>query len=231
MKTKILSLMALAIIVPMGLFAQLKEHWLEPITSPVFRAGFDSLNTRFIGNWPFGCSYAVVYDSVRQLVFCSSGGGSGIKYCGVDFIAKLNIIKGMAHRYPAVAVDVIIEVSGGIVLIKRKNPPYGWAIPGGFIDYGESAEHAAKREAKEETGLDIENLRQFHTYSEPNRDPRGHTISIVFTATAKGKPKSGDDAVDIGIFTRESLPADIAFDHREIIKEYFEGMPSAQSNL
>lgn len=127
----------------------------------------------------------------------------------------------MQHRNPIPTIDIIIEISGGIILIKRKNPPFGWAIPGGFIDYGESAEHAAKREAKEETGLDIENLKQFHTYSAPDRDPRHHTISVVFNARAKGIPKADDDATDVGIFTKDNLPDQIAFDHNKILEDYF----------
>jgi len=127
----------------------------------------------------------------------------------------------MRHRNPIPTVDIIIEISDDIVLIKRKNPPYGWAIPGGFIDYGESAEDAARREAEEETGLDIEDLRQFHTYSDPNRDPRHHTISVVFTAKAKGKPQARDDAAGIGIFTKDTLPEPLAFDHAHILQDYF----------
>lgn len=124
-------------------------------------------------------------------------------------------------KSPRVTVDIIIEIDDGIILIKRKNPPYGWAIPGGFVDYGESMESAAVREAKEETGLDIENLRQFHTYSEPGRDPRGHTISTVFIARSSGTPKASDDAAEIGIFTKDNLPQDLAFDHRKILDDYF----------
>lgn len=127
----------------------------------------------------------------------------------------------MKHRNPIPTVDIIIEISGGIVLIKRKNPPHGWAIPGGFIDYGESAEDAARREAKEETGLDIGDLRQFHTYSDPNRDSRHHTISVVFTAKAKGTPQARDDAAHIGIFIKETLPEPLAFDHTQILHDYF----------
>ncbi len=128
----------------------------------------------------------------------------------------------MQLRNPIPTVDIIIEINDGIVLIKRKNPPPGWAIPGGFIEYGESAESAAIREAKEETNLDIYELRQFHTYSDPKRDPRFHTISIVFIAKGKGIPRAKDDAIEIGIFTKDSLPDDIAFDHREILSDYFQ---------
>ena len=126
------------------------------------------------------------------------------------------------YKNPIPTVDIIIEIeSKGIILIKRKNPPYGWAIPGGFVDYGESLEEAALREAKEETNLDVELVRQFHTYSDPNRDPRHHSISTVYIAKGKGKPKARDDAVEIGIFTESSLPDEIAFDHRSILKDYF----------
>ena len=97
-------------------------------------------------------------------------------------------------RNPFLTVDVIIEIEGGIILIKRRKPPPGWAIPGGFVDYGESLEDAVRREAKEETGLDIKLLKQFHTYSDPERDPRHHTVSTIFIATASGKPEAGDDA-------------------------------------
>lgn len=127
----------------------------------------------------------------------------------------------MKHRNPIPTVDIIIEIKGQIVLIRRKNPPHGWAIPGGYIDYGESAEDAARREAKEETGLDIVDLRQFHTYSNPDRDPRHHTISVVFVARARGEPKARDDAADIGMFTKDTLPEKLAFDHHQILNDYF----------
>jgi ADP-ribose pyrophosphatase YjhB (NUDIX family) len=126
-------------------------------------------------------------------------------------------------RNPFITVDAIIEIDGGIVLIKRKNPPPGWAIPGGFVDYGESLEDAIRREAKEETGLDIELVRQFHTYSDPKRDPRHHTVSTIFIARASGTPVAADDAKEVGIFTRDTLPEDIAFDHRQILEDYFSG--------
>jgi 8-oxo-dGTP diphosphatase len=124
-------------------------------------------------------------------------------------------------RNPFLTVDAIIEINGGVILIRRKNPPPGWAIPGGFVDYGETLEDAVVREMKEETSLDVKLIRQFHTYSDPDRDPRHHTVSTIFIATASGTPRAEDDAADIGIFTRNNLPEDIAFDHRQILEDYF----------
>ena len=124
-------------------------------------------------------------------------------------------------RNPFLTVDAIIETGEGIVLIRRKNPPVGWALPGGFVDYGESLEDAVCREAREETGFDIRVVRQFHTYSDPGRDPRHHTVSTVFIATASGRPNAGDDAGEAEIFTRDNLPDDIVFDHKEILDDYF----------
>jgi len=126
----------------------------------------------------------------------------------------------MKHRNPLPTVDIIIEIGGRIVLVKRKNPPHGWALPGGFIDYGESAERAARREAREETGLTITGLRQFHCYSAPDRDPRHHTISVVFVAQATGEPEPRDDAADIDLFSPENIPDRLAFDHRLILSDY-----------
>jgi len=126
------------------------------------------------------------------------------------------------YQNPIPTVDIIIECgTEEIVLIKRKNPPFGWAIPGGFVDYGESLEEAAVREAKEETNLTIELIRQFHTYSDPDRDPRHHTISTAYIAKGEGIPEAKDDALEIGVFTRSNLPEQIAFDHRTILEDYF----------
>lgn len=108
-----------------------------------------------------------------------------------------------------------------IILIKRKNPPIGWALPGGFVDYGESLESAAKREAEEETSLRVELLYQLGAYSDPSRDPRHHTISVVFVGKTTEKPKAADDAVDVGIFDRDSLPDPLVFDHKKILTDYF----------
>ncbi|HWV36985.1 MAG TPA: NUDIX hydrolase [Vulgatibacter sp.] len=123
------------------------------------------------------------------------------------------------HRNPLPTVDCVIELSDGrIVLVRRKNPPHGWALPGGFVDEGESLDAAAIREAKEETGLDVTLVEQFFTYSDPSRDPRRHTISTVFLATASGEPEGGDDAEEARAFAPDELPA-LVFDHTEILAD------------
>ena len=127
----------------------------------------------------------------------------------------------MGHKNPIPAVDLIIEIEGqGLVLIERRNPPPGWALPGGFVEVGETLEQAAVREAKEETCLDVELLGQFHTYSDPNRDPRMHCISTVFVARATGTPKAEDDAKSVALFPKDRLPEVLAFDHRKILEDY-----------
>ena len=137
------------------------------------------------------------------------------------------------YRNPFPTVDIIIEMASGtyratnpgeddrIILIKRKNPPFGWALPGGFVDYGESLESAAIREAKEETSLNVELLYQLGAYSDPARDARHHTISVIFVANATGEPEAADDAKDVGIFYHDSLPKSLAFDHGKILQDYF----------
>ncbi|MFN2366192.1 MAG: NUDIX domain-containing protein [Desulfurivibrionaceae bacterium] len=122
-------------------------------------------------------------------------------------------------RNPVPTVDIIIEVGEKIVLVKRRNPPYGWALPGGFVDYGESLESAARREAFEETGLRVMLGQQLHTYSDPNRDARMHTISTVFLATAEGRPLGGDDALEAALFAPDRLPP-LVFDHGNILDDY-----------
>jgi 8-oxo-dGTP diphosphatase len=124
-------------------------------------------------------------------------------------------------KTPLVTVDIIVESDGGIVLVRRRNPPLGWALPGGFVDPGESVAQAARREAKEETGLDVELLELLGVYSDPKRDPRGlFTVSTVFIGRAGGRPVGGDDAADARVFRLDALPADIAFDHPTIIGDY-----------
>ena len=123
------------------------------------------------------------------------------------------------HENPAPTVDIVILVPGDrVVLVERKFEPRGWAIPGGFVDLGESLETAAVREAKEETGLDVRLIEQFHAYSDPRRDPRRHTISTVYLATADGEPKGGDDAAEARAFAWTELPP-LVFDHREILAD------------
>ncbi len=122
---------------------------------------------------------------------------------------------------PYVCVDVIVQYQGGIVLIERKNEPSGWAPPGGFVEIGESLEEAAVREAREETSLDVTLIEQFHAYSKPGRDPRFHTVTMVFTGIGAGQLKGRDDARRAEIFLQDNLPERIAFDHREILSDYF----------
>jgi 8-oxo-dGTP diphosphatase len=124
-------------------------------------------------------------------------------------------------RHPRPTVDIIIEVADGrIVLIERRFPPPGWAIPGGFVDYGETLEVAAVREAKEETDLDVELLGQLKTYSDPRRDARLHTITTVFIARGRGAARARDDAANLGLFDPDALPSPLAFDHAQILADY-----------
>ncbi len=130
-----------------------------------------------------------------------------------------------ATRSPRLTVDILIQLNGSqdsVLLVKRRFPPYGWALPGGFVDWGETVESAAVREALEETSLNVRLLRQFHVYSDPSRDPRGHTVSVVFIARAEGNPQAADDAAAVQLFSRDDLPDSVAFDHREILRDYFD---------
>jgi 8-oxo-dGTP diphosphatase len=124
---------------------------------------------------------------------------------------------------PAIAVDTIIEMvdhpGRPIVLIERRNPPHGWAIPGGFVDVGERLEAAALREAKEETSLDVTLRCLLGIYSDPARDPRGHTVTPVYIAEADGVPRAADDAANLELFDPHNCPA-LAFDHDVIIADY-----------
>ena len=127
----------------------------------------------------------------------------------------------MSYDGPRATVDVIIEIDGGIVLIRRRNPPLGWAIPGGFVDLGERAEDAARREMREETSLEVELLELLGVYSDPARDPRGHTLSAVYVGRARGRPQAGDDALEARVFREGDLPVPLVFDHGRIVEDYF----------
>ena len=142
-------------------------------------------------------------------------------------LSKKASVKVQTPRNPYLTVAVIIETldessEPGVVMIERKNPPHGWALPGGFVDYGESLETAAVREAREETSLDVELIRQFQAYSDPERDERQHNVTVVFIAKPLGGAlKARDDARRAGVFGKNSLPAEIAFDHKDILSDYF----------
>jgi 8-oxo-dGTP diphosphatase len=129
-----------------------------------------------------------------------------------------------APRTPALAADIIIELTDRpevpIVLIHRRNPPHGWALPGGFVDIGETIEEAAVREAREETGLQVRLKALLGCYSDPARDPRGHTASVVYVAEAEGEPRAQDDAAGVALVSPQALPTPLAFDHARILRDY-----------
>ena len=157
---------------------------------------------------------------LKTIIFCLSGRKT---FKIFDRTVK-GYVEHILYKFsegPFVTVDAIIETKSGVVLIERSNPPYGLALPGGFVDYGESLEEAVAREAKEETNMKLVGLRQFHTYSKPDRDPRFHTIGTVFVAKGAGFPKFGDDAKGLRMVKhRDLLKLSYAFDHKEIIRDY-----------
>lgn len=129
--------------------------------------------------------------------------------------------EGQPIPFPLVAVDCIVsDDRGRVLLIRRRFPPPGWALPGGFVDPGESLETAAARELLEETGLRAIALEQFHAYSEPERDPRHPMVSMIFVARAEGEPQAGDDAGSLDFFALDALPEEMAFDHRRILEDF-----------
>ncbi len=142
-------------------------------------------------------------------------------------LAKRHGLKAEIHRCIGLTADIVIVHDGGVVLVRRGREPYKgfWAIPGGFVEYGESVEEAAVREAKEETGLDVHLLKLVGVYSDPSRDPRGHTVSVAFLAVGRGNLKAGDDAGDVGVFDIDDLPSKLAFDHARILSEALNPRP------
>ena len=127
------------------------------------------------------------------------------------------------YKNPKPTVDMLIELAdapGALVFIERANAPHGFALPGGFVDEGEWVADAAVREAKEETGLDVELVELFHVYSDPSRDKRMHTVSTVFIGRASGKPVGGDDAKRAVVSAPDALPGPLVFDHATIVADY-----------
>jgi 8-oxo-dGTP diphosphatase len=121
---------------------------------------------------------------------------------------------------PSPTVDVVIALPGDrVVLVRRKHPPPGWAMPGGFVEVGETLEAAAVREAREETGLEVRLEELLYVYSDPRRDPRRHTLAAVFLGRAAGEPRGGDDAAEARAFSWAALPSPLAFDHAEILAD------------
>jgi len=158
--------------------------------------------------------------SLREITFCLYD-QEAFTVFNKGVLGYLEYVTTKLSAGPYVTVDAIIELPEGVVIIQRSNPPFGWALPGGFVDYAESLEDAVKREAKEETNLDLIEIKQFHTYSNPQRDPRFHTVGTVFIAKAKGKPKAGDDAAGLKVVKPADLgKLDFAFDHKRILQDY-----------
>jgi ADP-ribose pyrophosphatase YjhB (NUDIX family) len=130
-------------------------------------------------------------------------------------------MSGMPDCGPRLAVDCIILLDGRALVIHRRNPPHGWALPGGFVECGETVEDAVRREMKEETGLILAELSQFRVYSDPARDPRGHVVSVVFSAKGVGRPEAGDDADRYRLIDLGDIPkSELVFDHAEILKDF-----------
>lgn len=129
-----------------------------------------------------------------------------------------------APKTPSLTTSIVIELTDRpdvpIVLIRRKYPPYGWALPGGFVDVGETLEHSAVREAEEETSLRVTLKVLLGCYSDPARDPRGHTATVIYVAEAEGEPRAQDDAAGVAVFSPEALPSSLAFDHARILRDY-----------
>lgn len=183
------------------------------------------------GGFPALASAKIMAQEVYRHLREQKSGLKKIDFCLFDSKTHTAFEKG-ALKYlehvtevlqagPFVTVDCIAETGKGVIIVGRSNPPFGWALPGGFLDYGESLEEAVRRELKEEAGVELENVRQFHTYSRPERDPRFHTVTVVFVAKAKGTPHAGDDAASLDILTWEDIDRkELCFDHSQVLQDY-----------
>lgn len=159
--------------------------------------------------------------NLEDIIFCLYS-DEALNAFNKGVLSYLEYFSEKMQQNTFVTADVIIDINGKVVLIKRTNPPFGWALPGGFLDYDESVEECASREAKEETSLDVFDLKQIHTYSVPGRDPRFHTVTVVFSAKAKGFPCGGSDAAEARLFSREEIKKlELAFDHAQVLEDYF----------
>ncbi len=162
---------------------------------------------------------------LKEIIFCLYD-KEALDIFNKGVIVYLEHVMHKLQAGPYTTVDAIIEIplenkETGIIIIQRSNPPFGWALPGGFVDYGESLEDAVKREAKEEADVDLTEIKQFHTYSEPERDPRFHTVSTVFIAKAKGKPRAGSDAAGLKVIKLSEIKNfTFAFDHQKVLADY-----------
>lgn len=166
--------------------------------------------------------------SLKEIVFCMRE-KEAYEIFDKNVTGYIDYMLTKQSRGPFVAVDAIIDIDGGIVIVERSNPPFGWALPGGFVDGYESLEDAVRREMKEETSLELSDLKQFHAYSKPGRDPRFHTIGVVFTAKGKGAPKAGDDAANLKVINLADIDKiPFAFDHKQILKDYIASKKSSQ---
>ncbi len=184
-----------------------------------------------VGRFPLLAAAKIMAQEVFRHLRDGKSGLRRIAFCLYDdeacavfqkgVLGYLEHVTGVLGFGPFITVDAIIEIGDSIVLIERSNPPFGWALPGGFVDYGESLEEAVRREMREETGLELLFLKQFHTYSKPDRDPRFHTITTVFSAQADGTPKAGDDAKGVKRVPLSRIQEmEFAFDHKSVINDY-----------
>ncbi|MCP4653125.1 MAG: NUDIX domain-containing protein [Candidatus Omnitrophica bacterium] len=202
-----------------SLLAAHKEK-IESIAFPVLGRESGDLSyevvSKLMAQEAFRYIKAVASPTITKIVFVSYSED-------VFDVFKQNIcdyLEHLTHPGPFVVVDGIVEYQGGIVMIKRSNPPFGYALPGGFVEYGESVEKSVAREVKEETSLNFTDIKQFKVYSDSERDPRFHTVSIVFVGKGQGTLKAASDAKDAFVVKLDSFPEGIVFDHTKIIEDY-----------